>query len=353
MVVADALSLADIWTWFAQEFDGYSPLYARIARAVAADDELLAMVERTPPRAHLPNVLLAAVHALLLGGLDHPLGAVYAGTSDAEPGPLFLALCREHWSAVSDLMGRHHTNTNEVGRSAVIGPALTAAATGAPIALIDVGCSAGLNLACDRYLLDYGPAGRTGPADAGLRIECAVTGGSPPIAARLPEIAYRRGLDRDPVDIRDEESARWLLACIWPDTGRLDRTRLAIAETRRDPPEIVAGDMVASIEAMVAAVPPGLVAVVLTTWSVAYLSPPDRIEFRERLAAASRARPVVWITADGADVIEHLGAAPRTDEHGAEASVLGLTRFAGGTVEDAGPLAYVQPHGAWIDWVAR
>ena len=159
--MADTLSLADIWIWFARECDGYSPIYTRIARAVAADAELLTMVQQAPPRAHQPNVLLAAVHALLLGGLDHPLGAVYAGASDADPAPLFLALCREQWPEVLDLMTRHHTNTNEVGRSAVIGPALTAAAatTGAPIALIDVGCSAGLNLVCDRYLLDYGAAG--------------------------------------------------------------------------------------------------------------------------------------------------------------------------------------------------
>lgn len=353
--MADALSLADIWIWFARECDGYSPLYTRIARAVAADAELLTMVQQAPPRAHQPNVLLAAVHALLLGGLDHPLGAVYAGASDADPAPLFLALCREHWPEVLDLMTRHHTNTNEVGRSAVIGPALTAAAatTGAPIALIDVGCSAGLNLVCDRYLLDYGAAGRTGPADAALRIECSVAGGAPPIADRLPTIGYRRGLDRDPVDVRDEEAARWLLACIWPDTGRLDRARLAIDEARRDPPVIVAGDMVASIEDMVAAVPADLVAVVLTTWSVAYLSREDRVAFRERLTAASGTRRVVWISADSADVVEHLGAEPRTDEHGAEASVLGLTVFRAGAIDHAGLLAYVQPHGAWIDWVAR
>ena len=39
-----------------------------------------------------------------LGGLDHPLAAVYDGVSDADPGPLFLALCREQWPAVLDLM---------------------------------------------------------------------------------------------------------------------------------------------------------------------------------------------------------------------------------------------------------
>ena len=55
------------------------------------------------------------------------------------------------------------------------------------------GASAGLNLFCDRYRLDYGTAGATGPADAPVRIECAVLGGAPPIAR---DAARDRGADR-------------------------------------------------------------------------------------------------------------------------------------------------------------
>ena len=161
--------LGRIWEWFADtSCKGYSPIYDRICRFVANDDDVLALAHEAPPAAHQPNVLLGVVHYLLLGGLDHPLAAVYAGESDADPGPLFRDLCLTHRTEVLELMETRRTQTNECGRSAVIGPALTWVAQqfGAPIALLDVGASAGLNLGCDRYLLDYGSAGTTGPADA-------------------------------------------------------------------------------------------------------------------------------------------------------------------------------------------
>ena len=62
-----------LWAQFAERECGtYSPLYAAIAWAVADDGDLLDLVVEVPPAAHLPNVLLAAVHYLLLGGLSHP-----------------------------------------------------------------------------------------------------------------------------------------------------------------------------------------------------------------------------------------------------------------------------------------
>jgi hypothetical protein len=159
-------SLADIWIHIADTgCRDYSPLYDRICRIVAGSDAVLDLVRQAPPAGHFPNVLLGAVHYLLLGGLDHPLAAVYAGESDADPGPLFVDVCLAHRAEILDLLATRHTNTNEVGRSALLGPALTAVADrlGAPLGLVDVGASAGLNLLCDRYRLDYGAAGGTGP----------------------------------------------------------------------------------------------------------------------------------------------------------------------------------------------
>ena len=51
------------------------------------------MVNESPPSGHMPNVLLAAAYFLVLSGVDHPLAAVYAGESDADPGPLFADFC--------------------------------------------------------------------------------------------------------------------------------------------------------------------------------------------------------------------------------------------------------------------
>ena len=79
--------LAELWTWFADtSCAGYSPLYDRISRAVAASPEMIELISEAPPRGHQPTVLLAAVHYLLLEGIGHPLESVYAGRSDADPG---------------------------------------------------------------------------------------------------------------------------------------------------------------------------------------------------------------------------------------------------------------------------
>src|SRR5689334_13813204 len=168
--------LGQIWDWFADtSCRGYSPQYDRICRAAARDEEVLDLVRAAPEEAHIPNVLLAAVHFLLLNGLDDPLAAVYAGTSEADPWPLFREICFDHRVEIGALMETRRTNTNECGRSAVIGPALTwvAGKLGSPLTVCDVGTSAGLNLGCDRYLLDYGATGTTGPTSSAVRIECA------------------------------------------------------------------------------------------------------------------------------------------------------------------------------------
>lgn len=347
--------LSASWIWFADNVcRAYSPIYDRVCRAVAVNDEVLALVQAAPPRSHQPNVLLAAVHYLLLGGLEHPLAAVYAGASDADPGPLFIDICLTHRYKIAQLLATRHTNTNEVGRSAIVGLALTATAErfGAPIALVDVGCSAGLNLLCDHYRLDYGTAGVTGSDHAALTVECVVTGGEPPIAPSLPRIAERVGIDLDPVDTTDEDQTRWQLALVFPDTNRLSRTRLALEEVARTPPRIVPGDAVDVISPVLLELPSDALAVVTTTWAAAYLEPVRRIEFRERLANVSRTRPVVWISAESPGVVDLFATvnAP-SDALGTQASVLGLARFEGGAPATEF-LGFVHPHGSWVDWRA-
>lgn len=350
-VVSDAL--ASLWNWFAEtQCQRYSPIYDRVCRYVATRSDVLAMVAEAPPSAHMPNVLLAAAHYVVLSGVDHPLRDVYSGVSTDDPGPLFADLCLRERATISQLLATRHVNTNEVGRSAVIGLALShvAAELGAPLGLVDIGCSAGLNLLCDRYRLDYGPAGATGPVDAAVAVHCEVLGGRPPIADHLPPIVHRAGIDRDPVDLDDPDAVRWQLALSWPDTGRLQRTRAALDHARAARLEISAGDAIEQLPAAIAAVPLGCTAVVVTTWALAYLSVDDRDRFDRALAAVARHRPIAWVSAEGPGVVGALGSiqAPM-DETGTEASILGLVSY-----EAAGSrathLGFVHPHGRWVDW---
>lgn len=359
--------LAALWRYIADtSCRGYSPLYDRICRTVAEEPEVLRLVSEAPPQGHNPLLLLAAVHYLVLGGIDHPLAAVYAAADDPEadrdharvdPGPLFVDLCLAHRDPILELLATERVNTNEVGRSAVIGPALTLVAgrLGAPVAHVDVGCSAGLNLLVDRYRMDYGPLGVTGPVDAAVELRCEVLAGRPPIAATLPTIAARVGLDLAPTDVHDPHQVRWQLACVWPDTGRLDRTRRALEEARRHPLTLVAGDAVEAVGTVIAGLPSEAVAVVTTTWVAGYFSPAQRAGFHDALATASVAgsRPVAWISAEGHGVVDAVPSGPPpVDELGVERSVLGLVTFPGDGRVTPELLGYTHPHGHTLDWRA-
>jgi hypothetical protein len=126
----------------------------------------------------------------------------------------------------------------------------------------------------------------------------------------------------------------------------------ALEEARNNPPRFVRGDALEHVSEVVRGLPSELVAVVITTWAAAYFSIGQRVAFREALAAASRERPVAWVSGESAGVIDlfaDVEAPP--DTTGLEPSVLGLVVFRGGAA-DPRPLALVHPHGNWLDWRA-
>ena len=67
---------------------------------------------------------------------------------------------------------------------------------------------------------------------------------------RFPDVAFRVGIDLDPIDLRlrDDEQYGWLQALIWPDHA--DRAAL-LANARRvwlqDTPRVAAGDALAML----------------------------------------------------------------------------------------------------------
>jgi hypothetical protein len=344
--------LAHLWEWFAATHcRDDSPLYERISLAVAADRELLDLVRSAPPAAHMPLTLLGAVHYLLLEGLEHPLADVYAGRSDADPGPLFLDLCRVRRDEVTALLATRHVQTNDCGRSAVIGPGLTwlASRLEGPMSLVDVGASAGINLLCDRYRMDYGAHGATGPVDSPVQIGCRVVAGAPPISPRLPVLVARVGIDRSPVDLADPDNARWLLACVWPDTGRLERTAASIRLAQADPPRVIAGDATGALPGVLSDLPESATAIVVTTSALAYLGIEERRRFVAVLETESHHRRIAWLSAENHGVVELLAAGDPPGHDDADADVLGVVDFEGGTSR-AQLLGVVHKHGAWIDW---
>jgi hypothetical protein len=344
--------LSQTWRHFAESECGtYSPLYAAISHSVADDPELLALVAAAPPSGQQPNVLLAAVHYLVLSGIAHSLADVYAGRADPDLAPtLFRDLCLSQRHHVGRMLASRHTQTNEPGRAALLAVGLAAAAdlVGEPIGLLDAGCSAGLNLLVDRYRFEYGPIGSLGPIDSPVTITCELRG-TAPVPTRLPTIAARLGIDRSPVDIAKAEDARWLLACVWPDTGRLARTAAAMELARRHPPKIISGDMVTDLDAALDTFDVSLPIVVVTTSACGYLSVEQRHAFLAVLERRARRQPLAWLSTDALGVIDVVPIPPTTGHTGTFASVMGLVTFETGTAVGRA-LGLCHAHGAWMEW---
>ncbi len=356
--MADHRELIAFYRNYATTFAAEEPAYAEVCRRLGEHPELVALIAAHAADARQPNLLFAAVHYLLLGGLDHPLAAVYASTSTADPVPLFADLVLANRAAIDDLLATRRTQTNEVGRSAVLALVLNDAQrrSARPLAWVDLGASGGLNLNCDRFRIDYGLDGVnvvTGSDAASVRLRCQVRGGNPRIEPVHAEVSWRLGIDRAPIDITDPDEARWLHACLWPGmVERHDRLRAAIAVAHEFEPPMIAADAAAGIARALELAPDDTTLVMTTTWVWYYLPEQTRCAV---LAALQRdGRPVLWYSLEGTGVVEELGIGTTID---VDNSVVGLVELGGTEKPTAGNRVTIfgasHPHGTWIDWSWR
>ncbi|WP_033295103.1 DUF2332 domain-containing protein [Amycolatopsis jejuensis] len=352
------------------EARGVSPLYEHLAGHAADDDDVAALLTDARGGEARANLLLAAAHRLVQADPIHPLSRYYPSLGgfdgvDSETWPLFRSFLLERADRAREIIATRYTQTNEVGRAAVLYPAVAAAAkeAGGKIALLEVGCSAGLLLGLDRfgyrYQCDGGEQLTAGPAKAAVGLHCALDLAP---GARLPKppkkiaVAARAGLDRAPVDLSDEDELAWLEACVWAD--QVDRIRLlrtAAAEQRKHAPELVTGDAVDDLATAASRLPAELPLVVLTSHALAYVHD-RRTDFVAELSRLAGTRPVWWVSQEfyGAALEEVL---PGREDlasvaGGGEPSlaVLGVTTWVDGKSQ-ARALARTTPHGQRMTWL--
>ena len=202
-----------------------SELYSRLAHCVADDDRILDLISVVPPGQLEMNMLLAAVQYLLLLDRDAPLARWYPSLggerTDARLEATFSGFVVERQDEIAELITTRRVQTNEVARCVFLLPAynLVQRLGGAPLAIIEVGTSAGLNQNVDRYGYSYQSEAevRTLNADSPVRLATDCGESVPETADGVPRIASRVGLDLHPIDVTDTEQARWLQSLVWPD----------------------------------------------------------------------------------------------------------------------------------------
>jgi hypothetical protein len=259
---------------------------------------------------------------------------------------------------LSDLIASGATQTNEPGRTAVLLPALADIADrfNSPVAMLDVGTSAGLNLRLDHYQYTYKMGEtevRLGDPSSPVSVVCDASRSAAALpfdAMRRLDIAAREGVDLNPLDVHDEEQTRWLQALVWPDEpARCERLGAALQLARAVPVNIRQGDAVEAVTDMVNAVPKDAHPVVVTTWVMTYLSRRRRVEFAEVLAGIGRNRPITWLFMEHPLYATEL---PFPDAARAERADNGTPVVAVDydRSESSRWVASTHGHGTWLDW---
>jgi hypothetical protein len=323
-----------------------SPFTARIVEALADDwqqggalRELLPEWPGDPTHDALPLRVAGALHGLVLAGLDAELAALYpphAVAFGAATATAIRRALREHPEQVRDYL-RVAPQTNEIGRSAVLlgGFATLAQETGLPLAVLEIGASAGLNQWWDNYR--YALASTTWGDAASSVIVRSDWQGTPPALPDRIAVARRAGCDVAPIDLRAAGAAQRLLSYVWPDQQeRLARLRAAIELARAQPHTVRQADAAPWAEQQLAAAAGGVVTVLVHSIVWQYLGDASRERIRAALARAgeqaTRDAPLAWL---------------RLEPSAAAGPQLKLTLWPGG---ERRVLADAHPHGAWVRW---
>ena len=312
--------------------------------------------EATPVGAHLLNWpgdpriqadsvalrLCGALNYLVVSGADPVLAEAYPPALDhTQHSDAAL------WEVLAEAMARNSAaitaflasapQTNEVRRSVALLPAYHAIAArfGLPLAIRELGASAGLNLNAGQYGL------KTGSFAMGLQDGLVLMPewkGELPVQADV-RVDSVRGCDLAPIDLRDERQALRLLAYIWPDQiERVGLIRNAISLAQANGARIDQEDAINWLERELETREQGVATVIQHTVAWQYFPPEAKARGEALLAGysaqASETAPIARISMenDGSD---------------APGARLQLTLWPDGTVHELGRVDF---HGRWIDW---
>lgn len=318
-------AIAERYLRFARtEAAGRSPLYETLAGHVATSPQALAFLERLPGNRQQPNLLFAALRLI-------------AGTPESTAA--FDDALDRHADAIAGVMLRRTTQTNEPGRCAVLLPSL--ARIEGPVALIEVGASAGLCLLPDAYSYDWQRESLEPPAQFGKAapvFRCRASENTP-LPDRHPEVVWRAGLDLNPLDVGSDADVAWLEALVWPEHHqRLDNLRKAIGIARIEPPRVLPGDLRRDLPDLIAEAPRDATLVVFHTAVLSYIpEQQDRDAFATRMMRDPR---VVWLCNEGPRCFPRFTEATGTVHE----DMFLLT-------ENGNPVAWTGPHGQEIRWI--
>ena len=303
------------------EAKGVSPIYEGFTRAVAEDEACIEFLANLPEPKQQPNLLLAAVRK------HHGLAS-----SPEE----FLEWVISDLGQIRATMIERATQTNEANRCATLLPIL--ASLPQPLALLEVGASAGLCLFPDCYNYRYGDRVLTSGDSDAPEFHCEASA-TTPIPKKLPAVTWRAGLDLNPLDVMDADSMDWLKLLIWPEqeNRRLNLDR-AVSAVRKQPPQLVRGDLTSDLHSLIARAPGDANPVVFHSAVLAYVRDRDA---RDRFVDTMTSSRATWISNEYPAVFPDI-ASKLPFEPPKNKFLLAV---------NGDPVALTGPHGQSLDWL--
>lgn len=308
-----------------------SPLYAHLVRVIAVDDALMEVINRIRHQPQV-NMLLGAVHYLLLGGAGAELAGYYRSLTSAPLPPdqvddAFREFVLANEREIVEIGNSRYTQTNECRRGVALLP-LVMTAPFNRFHLIDLGASAGLNLALDLYHYQWGDL-EWGPESA-LTLTAENRGAGFPL--HEIEVASRIGLDLHPIDPGDTDSRNWLAALIWPEqVERRHRLRAALDLVAGIDIQLVQGDALETLPGVLSGLPGREPAVVMDAFSLNQLSPSGREQVEQIAEDARSNREVFRVSMELLDI----------DDEWAKLAVADGPQLS--------PVGRAHPHGEWVE----
>lgn len=316
-----------------------SDLCSHLSLQIAEDSEILDVACRANPKAFPPYLLMSAVHSLVLDNPECELARFFSTVSSQQVStedafPVFKNFILTNRELIESIICTANVNKTVLKRSACLRALLIEAAQRngwKQVHLVDIGCSAGLNLLMDQWRMSYGSMAAVGPEESSVHFSIDVRGGVPP-CLELPKILSRTGIDLDRFDLENPAHERWLLGCLFPDQPEIfNLTKAALECLRGMPPRFVIGNAATELANVLHSIPGNEPVVVMHSMTLYQMKLEHKISVNLAMNEAAKCRPIVRI---GMEI------------HGSQTALL----LAGSLGTATQTLGAADDDASWIQW---
>ncbi len=345
-------SIGDWFRFFANECQASSNIYFQLSSKIADNEKLCKLAAHARKGQPMPNLLFAAVHYLLLQNSTHQLAQYYPsiyknGSPKAVPFSVFQNFCEQHETEIKHLLATKSVQTNAPNRCAYLMPIFVHIAKQHPdkeLVLLDIGASAGLNLQWNSYHYEYSNGQKFGDAASGVKIKTKIRNNSADFNCQsFPKKVTSIGIDKNPVNLYQEETSLWLKALIWPDeTERFKRLSAAIELTKKQDPEIIKAATIDEYDYVVNMVPKNAILCIYHTHALYQFTSEEKAAFWQWIDKLGQQRNELYYLA--VEGIKEMRNRYETDD-----IVIELNSYRNRNKKQQ-LLALTDGHAKWVDW---